>query len=42
MNTINIGEGMHFGMGVDISSGLVRGQAIVFDSGSDPQEKTYA
>lgn len=32
MSTINIGEGMRFGMGVDQSSGLVRGQAIIFDS----------
>jgi len=31
MSTINIGEGMRFGMGVDSSSGLVRGEAIVFD-----------
>lgn len=31
MSTINIGEGMRFGMGVDQSSGLVRGEAIVFD-----------
>src|SRR6516225_4531545 len=31
MSAINIGEGMRFGMGVDKSSGLVRGQAIVFD-----------
>jgi hypothetical protein len=32
MSTINIGEGMRFGMGVDLSSELVRGEAIVFDS----------
>ncbi len=31
MSTINIGEGMRFGMGVDKSSELVRGEAIDFD-----------
>src|SRR5262252_2135236 len=32
MSTITIGEGMRFGMGVDLSSQLVRGEAIAFDS----------